>query len=109
MWTPWSHLEESGQLEYRNDRWFYTGRRYPAQGVGLRSAGSQRVLILDTSQGEQVLEEIDATTAYFRAHPGAIYLHQGASYLVSELDLRDGVALARAGRRPVLYPAARDQ
>jgi len=97
-------LEESGQLEYREDRWVYAvrqpagghsaGRRYPAQGVGLRSAGSKRVVIIDTSQEDQVLEEIDATTAYTRAHPGAIYLHQGASYLISELDLRDGMALA---------------
>jgi DEAD/DEAH box helicase domain-containing protein len=90
------HLEESGQLDYRNDRWFHIGKRYPAQAVGLRSAGKERVVILDTSHGDQVLEEIDATTAYFRAHPGAVYLHQGASYLISELDLRDGVALARA-------------
>jgi DEAD/DEAH box helicase domain-containing protein len=89
------HLEESGQLEYRSDRWFYTGKRYPAQGIGLRSAGSERVLILDTSRGDEVLEEIDATTACLRVHPGAIYLHQGASYLVSELDLRDGVALVK--------------
>jgi DEAD/DEAH box helicase domain-containing protein len=87
-------LEESGQLEYRNDRWFYRGTRYPAQGVGLRSASGERVLILDTSRGKEVLEEIDATTAYFRAHQGAIYLHQGTSYLVSELNVRDGVALA---------------
>ncbi len=90
------HLEESGQLDYRNDRWFYTGKRYPAQTVGLRSASRERVVIIDTSHGDQVLEEIDATTAYFRVHPGAVYLHQGASYLISELDLRDGVALAKA-------------
>ena len=90
------HLEESEQLDYRNDRWFYTGTDdYPAQKVGLRSAGGQRVLLLDTSNDEAVLEEIDATTAHFRAHPGAIYLHQGASYLVTELDLRDGVALVK--------------
>jgi len=88
-------LEESGQLEYRDDRWVYRSRRYPAQGVGLRSAGSQRVVIVDTAHEDRVLEEIDATTAYTRAHPGAIYLHQGISYLISELNLRDGVALAK--------------
>jgi DEAD/DEAH box helicase domain-containing protein len=100
-------LEESGQLEYRghiedrspradrDDRWFYVGRRYPAQGVGLRSAGSKQVVIVDTSHEDRVLEEIDAATAHTRAHPGAIYLHQGASYLISDLDLRNGVALAK--------------
>jgi DEAD/DEAH box helicase domain-containing protein len=88
-------LEESGQLRYRDDRWIYASRQYPAQRVGLRSAGSKRVLILDTSQEDRVLEEIETTTACTRAHPGAIYMHQGASYLITELNLRDGVALAR--------------
>ena len=86
-------LEEAGRLTYRNDRWFFTGTDYPAQGVGLRTAGGERVLLLDTSQDREVIEEIDAATAYFRVHEGAIYLHQGASYLVTHLDVRDGRAL----------------
>ena len=90
------HLEESGQLDYRNDRWFYVSDRYPAQDVGLRSLSGQRVVLLDVTSDEQVLEEIDATTACFRAHPGAVYLHQGASYLVTDLDLKEGVALVKA-------------
>jgi DEAD/DEAH box helicase domain-containing protein len=90
------HLEENGQLDYRRDRWFYIGKRYPAQQIGLRSASGRRVLLLDTRHGDQVLEEIDATTAIFRAHPGAVYLHQGASYLVTDLDLDGGVALVKA-------------
>jgi DEAD/DEAH box helicase domain-containing protein len=89
-------LEESGLLEYRSDRWFYMRKRYPAQGVGLRSAGSQRIVLMDTTHGGQALEEIDAATAYFRAHPGAIYLHQGASYLVTDLDMQGGVARLKA-------------
>jgi DEAD/DEAH box helicase domain-containing protein len=86
------HLEDSGQLDYRNDRWVQRGSEYPAQDVGLRSAAGRQVLLLDVSNDEQLLEEIDYTTAYFRAHEGAIYLHQGASYLVTELDLREGIA-----------------
>jgi DEAD/DEAH box helicase domain-containing protein len=89
------HLEESRRLDYRGDRWFYTGRDYPAQDVGLRTAGGQRVLLLDTSRDDEVIEEIDAMTAYFRAHPGAIYLHQGASYLVTDLNVREGMALLK--------------
>jgi DEAD/DEAH box helicase domain-containing protein len=40
------------------------------------------------------LEEIEASTAFGRIHPGAIYLHEGESYLVTELDLRRRVAHA---------------
>jgi DEAD/DEAH box helicase domain-containing protein len=93
-------LEEGRELEYcghpqGDDRWFYIARDYPAQSVGLRTASSKRVVILDTENEDRLLEEIDATTAHTRVHPGAIYMHQGASYLVSDLDLRDGVALVR--------------
>ena len=34
-----------------------------------------------------VIEEIDGDVAVRRAHEGAIYLHQGESYLVTKLDL----------------------
>ena len=90
------HLEESGQLAYRDERWVYASKRYPAQGVGLRSAGSQRITLIDSSHGGEVLEEIDAATATFRVHAGAVYLHQGATYLVTELDWQAGVARLRA-------------
>ena len=90
------HLEESGQLVYRDERWLYTSKRYPAQDVGLRSAGSQRIVLMDAGHGNQVLEEIDAATATFRVHQGAIYLHQGATYLVTDLDLQAGVAHLKA-------------
>jgi DEAD/DEAH box helicase domain-containing protein len=86
------HLEDTGRLNYRDDRWIQKGSEYPANDVGLRSAAGRRVLLLDASRGDQLLEEIDATSAYFRVHKGAIYLHQGASYLVTELDLREGIA-----------------
>jgi DEAD/DEAH box helicase domain-containing protein len=89
------HLEESGQLDYRNDRWFYAQRNYPSQDVNLRSASSARVALVDTAHGNQVLEEIDAATATFRAHPGAIYLHQGAGYQVTDLDLGSGIAAVK--------------
>jgi DEAD/DEAH box helicase domain-containing protein len=39
------------------------------------------------------MEEIEATSALNRVHPGAIYLHQGESFLVRELDLNVGHAI----------------
>ena len=85
-------LEESGQIEYRNERWFYQGTRYPAQKVSLRSAGGSRITLVNTADSKNVLEEVESATAAFRVHPGAIYLHQGAGYLVTDLDLQGGVA-----------------
>jgi DEAD/DEAH box helicase domain-containing protein len=52
------------------------------------------VLLYDESGDYRLLEEIDSQMALQRAHPGAIYLHQGESYLVTHLDLDTGVAYA---------------
>jgi DEAD/DEAH box helicase domain-containing protein len=93
-------LEKRGVLTYRpeQDRWYYTGRDYPAQDVSIRSIGGKSVVLLDETANMRQLEEIDSATAPARAHPGAIYLHQGESYLVTGLDLDKSHALLRPAR-----------
>ena len=88
-------LEKRGVLTYRpeQDSWYFAGSGYPAQDVSIRSIGGRSVALLDETQGLRVLEEIDSATAPARAHPGAIHLHQGESYLVTALDLEKGQAL----------------
>ena len=80
-------LERRGRLEYRQDRWYYMSMGYPARDVHIRSSTGEQFDIVDTSAGYTLIESIDAATALYQVHPGAIYLHQGESYLVTELDL----------------------
>jgi DEAD/DEAH box helicase domain-containing protein len=54
-----------------------------------------------------VLGTVDQWAAHTSVHPGALYLHQGASYVVDELDLDDAVALVH-GEEPEWTTAARD-
>jgi DEAD/DEAH box helicase domain-containing protein len=68
------------------------GDGYPADRIGLRGAGD-RISIID-ELGNQVGETERATSAA-RVHPGAIYLHQGETYLITEIDLALGRAVAR--------------
>ncbi|MCJ7736212.1 MAG: DEAD/DEAH box helicase, partial [Anaerolineae bacterium] len=82
-------------LEERGDRWVYPWEDHPAGRVNLRGTEGDPYLLLDTSQDNAVLEELDAASALFRVHPGAIHLHQGRSYLITELDLRHRIALAQ--------------
>ena len=88
-------LERRGILVYRGQRWYNVGWSYPAQEVNLRSISGSRFALLDESQGYQTLEEIEGSSAPYRVHPGAIYLHQGESYLVTDLDLQAQVAYLR--------------
>ena len=88
-------LEREGILEYRNGRWYYMGFGYPAEEVNIRSISGGSVRLLNDAEGYRALEEIELTTAFSRVHPGAIYLHQGESYLVTDLDWEMGLAYLR--------------
>jgi DEAD/DEAH box helicase domain-containing protein len=88
-------LEHKSILDYRNERWYYMGFGYPAEEVNIRSISGGSVRLLNEAQGYRALEEIELTTAFSRVHPGAIYLHQGESYLVTDLDWEMGLAYLR--------------
>ncbi len=87
-------LAEVGELTARSGRWYYTGRlRYPAEEVDIRASTADSLDLLD--ERGQLLETIEAATAPYRVHPGAIYLHQGDSYRVVRLDLENAMARLR--------------
>ncbi len=88
------NLEEQGLMSYEtdHDKWYYRGGDYPAQHVSIRSVGNKPVVLVDSSKKNKRLEEMDETSAYSRAHPGAIYMHQGENYIVTDLDLQKGQA-----------------
>jgi DEAD/DEAH box helicase domain-containing protein len=91
-------LMSSGDLRKRPDgsgAGTYVPRRpdgYPAGDVSLRSASPEQFDIVDVSSGE-VLGATEAARAHSTVHDGAIYLHQGRSYEVRELDLESRRAL----------------
>jgi len=87
-------LEEQGLIRERRSKWYPSPAvTYPAQGINIRSTSGENFVIVDTSTGS-LLETIEASVALFQIHPGAIYLHQGESYLVNKLDLAARTAYA---------------
>jgi DEAD/DEAH box helicase domain-containing protein len=65
---------------------------YPAARVSLRSSSPDSFAIVDVSSGE-LLGQTEAARAHSTVHDGAVYLHQGRSYEVRELDLENRRAL----------------
>ena len=49
--------------------------------------------MLNAADKYRTLEELSATTAPQRVHPGAVYLHQGETFLVTEYncDMRHAI------------------
>jgi len=87
-------LEKEGWLRERGRKWYLSPSiAYPAQSINIRSTSGENFAVIDTSSGA-LLETVEAGVAFFQIHPGAIYLHQGESYLVTALDLASHTAYA---------------
>lgn len=67
------------------------GQPNPHRVVSVRGSGRE-VTIVESATG-RVVGTVDAGQAASQVHPGAVYLHQGHSYVVDELSLAEGVAL----------------
>ncbi|MDM7323818.1 MAG: DEAD/DEAH box helicase, partial [Thermus sp.] len=75
-------LEALAQLKEKGGR-YYTPKRHPHRDLTLRGLG--HTFTLRGPDGE-VLGHLDEHQAYWEAHPGAIYLHGGESFLVRNID-----------------------
>jgi DEAD/DEAH box helicase domain-containing protein len=89
-------LEASGELAFRAGQFFYPSFEPPAPRVNLRGAGTSVRLIVD---GEE-LGYMERWRAVQHAHPGAVYLHRGQTYVGEELRLEEGIAILRKDSPP---------
>ena len=88
-------LVEKGLLKSRGKRWYpVPSVNYPAERVSIRSTSDHYYIILDTSQDNRRLETVESSMVMFQLHPGAIYLHQGDSYLITDLNILTRTAYA---------------
>jgi len=85
-------LTEAGLLRKRAAGWFWTDRRRASDLADIRSAGGSPVQLIEGSSG-RVVGTVDAGAAHGTAHPGAVYVHMGETWLVEQLDLDDNVAV----------------
>jgi DEAD/DEAH box helicase domain-containing protein len=88
-------IMEEGLLRERRGRYYLSpALAYPAAGVNIRSASGDNFNMVDEESGALV-ETLDASHAFMQAHIGAVYLHQGESYVVTEFDLQNRTVRAR--------------
>jgi DEAD/DEAH box helicase domain-containing protein len=85
-----ANLVASGTLRQRPSGWYWTHKQRPE--VDLRGTGGNPICVVESATG-RLLGTVDPGSSHFMVHPGAVYLHQGVSYVVDDLDLDDAVAL----------------
>jgi DEAD/DEAH box helicase domain-containing protein len=99
-------LVMQGYLRKRPAGWFWTHSESAAGMVNLRADGGGPVSIVDAETGS-LLGTMDSPQTHYQAHTGAIYVHQGDSYLVEELNEGDHCVMVRRVN-PDFYTTARD-
>lgn len=92
---PAERLVAMGELRRaRGDRYMTRGGDFVAGRISLRSASARSVAVIDSSSGEMI-GRVEVERAFSTVHPGAVYLHLGRSYEVTELDVGHARAIVR--------------
>ncbi|KAL5388211.1 hypothetical protein DPSP01_003200 [Paraphaeosphaeria sporulosa] len=72
------------------DGFFHCDTRFlpqPSRHVAIRDTEDTHFAIIDTTHGKNtVLEELEASRAFFTIYEGGIFLHQGNTYLIKEFS-----------------------
>ncbi|MDF1487676.1 DEAD/DEAH box helicase [Tessaracoccus caeni] len=99
-----AELSRQRVLRDRGGRYFWTRPDRAVDYISLRSPGPKPLDIVERDTG-RVIGVIDHEAADRTVHPGAVYLHQGESYLVEECSYPENQALVVPGR-PRYYTQA---
>src|SRR5699024_2210996 len=99
-------LTSTGYLRRRPAGWYWTHEQHAAGMISLRDAGGGPMQIIDGETGA-VLGSIGAEQAHSQTHPGAVYVHQGRTWVVEQLD-EDHSTVVVLRAEPEYYTQARD-
>jgi DEAD/DEAH box helicase domain-containing protein len=89
------YLVEEKVLRFTNNRYYWMSDVFPAENISLRTASTENVVILDSTDNFRVIGETDAFTAPQLVHKDAIYLHESQQYQITELDWNGKRAIAK--------------
>jgi DEAD/DEAH box helicase domain-containing protein len=98
-------LEYKGKLlrSRKGDIW-YSARKSPHRDVSLRGTGNTIPIFLEDTK--QNIGDVGRHRSYFETHEGAVYLHQGKSYVIVRFDHVKGLIEAKQEDLPY-YTRAR--
>ena len=90
--TAVEELVSRGLLRARPGGWFWTRPERASDLTDLRGIGGGVIKVVEDGTG-RLLGTVDPGAAHSTVHRGAVYVHQGNTYLVDHLSLDDHVAL----------------
>ncbi len=88
-------LQEEGLLHRAGEVSYWVSESYPAEGVSLRTSGMDSFVIAEAESG-RTIGMVDRFAAPVTIYEGAIYLHEGETYQVAQLDWEGRRAAVKA-------------
>jgi DEAD/DEAH box helicase domain-containing protein len=85
-------LEESGETKSIDGRTYWAKTDSPSPRVNLRTISDDTYTIVDVTRANAVIGNVDAISGLELVYPEAIYLHEGQTCFVRELDLKQKIA-----------------
>jgi DEAD/DEAH box helicase domain-containing protein len=79
-----SRLVRQGHLRLRDGRLYWARRQRPAPQIDIRASGGPTYHVVGP---EGLIGTLDEERAFRDGHQGAVYLHQGETFVVDRLDL----------------------
>jgi DEAD/DEAH box helicase domain-containing protein len=88
------HLtHENPDMHTIADHTHWASAEFPASKVNLRTVGQNTFAIVDTTAGgNTTIGTLDRIAALEQLYPAAVYLHDGRSFIVTDLSVADAVA-----------------
>lgn len=93
--TVIEELVDDGLLRHRGTHFYPAPGVEPHSAVDIRGSIGGQIAIVESGTG-RLLGGTGAGQAPATVHPGAVYLHQGESYVVDDLDFESAVAFVHA-------------
>jgi DEAD/DEAH box helicase domain-containing protein len=94
-------LQDEGKVKRIGPEWYWACGDFPAGEVSLRTMSDETYTIFDADAGNSVIGTVDGISALELIYPEAIYLHEGETHFVKELDLE--MKAATVERKQVDY------
>ncbi|HUW31169.1 MAG TPA: DEAD/DEAH box helicase [Planctomycetota bacterium] len=87
-------LIEANRLKEIDGRFYWSCTDLPSRSTSLRTISDDTFTIIERNPGgNRVIGQVDSISAPELVYPEAVYLHEGESYQVRELDLEGKTAL----------------
>lgn len=90
-------LARQGVLRRRAGGWYWVHAQRAVDSIDLRAMQGRSVDVVDAATG-RVIGQVDPSAAHRTVHPEAVYVHQGETWVVDELDEVDRVAVVHSAR-----------